>query len=122
MTGISRAERVILVLTAVFCGASLLCLSRSAEQVPSVEVTQHRPAPVEQVEEHHALLEGEHINLNQADIFDLQRLPGIGEKRAKDILAYREKNGGFRCLEELLLIPGIGEKTLEAIRRCADIG
>ena len=122
MRRISTAERVILALTAVFCAALLLSLSRSAGALPSVECAQHRPAPAAVIREDHGLLEGERIDLNKADIFDLQRLPGIGEKRAKDILAYREENGGFRCLEELLLIPGIGEKTLEALRQCAVIG
>ena len=42
-------------------------------------------------------------------------LPGIGEKRADDIIELREKKGGFRRVEEIMEIPGIGEKLMESI-------
>jgi competence ComEA-like helix-hairpin-helix protein len=56
------------------------------------------------------------IDLNRADAAALCTLPGIGESRAADILAWREEHGGFTSVEDLLQIPGIGEKTLEALR------
>lgn len=56
------------------------------------------------------------IDLNRADAAALCTLPGIGESRAADILAWREEHGGFASVEDLLQIPGIGEKTLEALR------
>ena len=59
--------------------------------------------------------EGTKINLNTADRNELMSLPGIGEKRADDIIELREKKGGFKRIEELLEIPGIGEKLLESI-------
>ena len=122
MVGISKAERLILCLTAVFCVVVLAVLGKQASTAPEVQVSVHRAPLPEQVEEHHALMDGERIDINTADLFELQRLPGIGEKRAGDILAYREACGGFTCLEELLLIPGIGEKTLEKISQYAVIG
>lgn len=42
-------------------------------------------------------------------------LPGIGEKRAEDIIAYRQANGPFRIPEELTEVPGIGEGILEGL-------
>lgn len=122
MAGISKTERIVLCLTALFCAAALMDLRRTADEAPKVQITVSRAAPPAVPKENHALLEGEHININEADTLDLQRLPGVGEKRAGEILAYREEHGGFVCLEELLLIPGIGEKTLEEIRLYADIG
>lgn len=56
------------------------------------------------------------VNLNTADAGRLQTLPGIGESRAADILSYREKSGGFRSVEEIMLVPGIKESTYEKIR------
>ncbi len=56
------------------------------------------------------------INLNTADAVRLQTLPGIGESRAGDILSYREKNGGFQSVEEIMQVPGIKESTYEKIR------
>lgn len=55
------------------------------------------------------------ININTAIKEELQLLPGIGEKRALAIIAYREANGPFTSAEELLLVPGIGEKTLAGL-------
>ncbi len=59
--------------------------------------------------------EKEPINLNTADKEQLMSLSGIGEKRADDIIRLREKKGGFKRIEEIMEIPGIGEKLLESI-------
>lgn len=56
------------------------------------------------------------VNLNQANESELQTLTGIGQKKAQEIILYREENGGFREIEELKKIPGIGEKTFEKLR------
>ncbi|NJO05427.1 MAG: hypothetical protein HC876_07860 [Chloroflexaceae bacterium] len=56
------------------------------------------------------------INLNTAGINELQTIPGIGPELAQRIIAYREQKGGFRTLEELLEIRGIGNTTLENLR------
>ncbi len=58
---------------------------------------------------------GEKIDLNTADAETLARLPGIGEKRALDIIAYREANGPFRIPEDLTRVSGIGEGTLAGL-------
>lgn len=55
------------------------------------------------------------IDLNTADAETLMRLPGIGRVLADRIVDWREENGPFRSAEELLLINGIGEKTLKTI-------
>lgn len=56
------------------------------------------------------------VNLNTADAERLQSLPGIGESRAADIITYRERNGGFGSVEEIMQVPGIKESTYEKIR------
>lgn len=62
------------------------------------------------------------IDLNIADAEELMRLEGIGEKRAADIVAYREEKGGFRKIEEIMEVPGIGEKVFEQLREDITIG
>ena len=56
------------------------------------------------------------INLNSATLEDLKTISGIGEKRAQDILAYRDSNNGFTTVDELSNISGIGSKTLEKLK------
>ena len=56
------------------------------------------------------------ININTADSSQLQEITGIGEKKATEIIQYRENNGSFQTVDELTNVNGIGEKTLENIR------
>lgn len=60
--------------------------------------------------------EGEKISLNHADKSKLMELPGIGEKRAQDIIDYRESHQGFKKIEELKEVSGIGDKTYEKLK------
>ena len=62
------------------------------------------------------------LNLNAASADDLATLPGIGPSYAKRIVEYREKNGPFKRVEDLLNVQGIGEKTLEKIRDRVMVG
>lgn len=56
------------------------------------------------------------IDLNSATYQELIQIPGIGDTLAKRILEYREKNGKFISIDELLKIKGIGQKTFEKIK------
>ncbi|MDA6141499.1 ComEA family DNA-binding protein, partial [Escherichia coli] len=56
------------------------------------------------------------VNLNTATLEDLQTLNGIGPSKAQAILTYREENGPFKTVEDLLQVSGIGEKSLEKIK------
>lgn len=56
-------------------------------------------------------------DLNAADRQQLMALPGVGEVLSRRIMDYREENGGFAAVEELVRVKGIGEKTLEKVRK-----
>ncbi len=53
------------------------------------------------------------ISLNQANLAQLQSLSGVGVKKAQAIMEYRQKNGGFKTVDELVNVKGIGPKLLE---------
>jgi len=64
---------------------------------------------------------GTKVNLNQADASQLQELSGIGEKKAEDIIQYREAHGEFKSVNDLTKISGFGDKTVEKISENATV-
>jgi competence protein ComEA len=56
------------------------------------------------------------LDLNRVSAEDLSLIPGIGESLAQEILAYREKRRGFRSVEELKNVKGVGEKKLRTFK------
>ncbi|MFA6939701.1 MAG: ComEA family DNA-binding protein [Clostridiaceae bacterium] len=56
------------------------------------------------------------ISINQADKEQLKKVPGIGDVTAQKIIDYREKNGGFKSIDELKKIDRIGDKTYNKIK------
>ncbi|MEG1501846.1 MAG: helix-hairpin-helix domain-containing protein [Synergistaceae bacterium] len=59
---------------------------------------------------------GGRVNINIADLETLVKLPGIGTKTAQKIIDYRNENGPFKVVDELLEVKGIGVKKLEALK------
>jgi competence protein ComEA len=84
----------------LFFGASSLAFA--ADTSPSKTPTAKVEAPMVQ----------EAININTADVKELSKLHGIGEKKAEAIIAWRKENGNFSTVDQLLEVKGIGEATL----------
>ena len=130
MEGKSRFGLAVLALFTAFC---LVCatwyLARNSSPEPWLISSARRPAAEEpaasepeDVPYPDSLLPGEVIDVNTADIYDLQRLPGIGEKRAQEIIAYREEHGPFRTVDNLTEVTGIGPAILETLREYVTAG
>src|SRR4051812_48912580 len=62
------------------------------------------------------------VNINTATAADLDALPGIGAKTAALIVEYRQKNGPFKKVEELMNVRGIGEKNFLKLKPQLSIG
>jgi competence protein ComEA len=62
------------------------------------------------------------VNLNSATAAQLQTLPGIGASTAQRILDYRQKNGSFKKIEELMNVKGIGEKSFLKLKPLITVG
>ena len=62
------------------------------------------------------------VDINQADVEELSKLPGVGEQVAKRIVAYREENGPFEKAEELMNVRGIGEKSFLKLQPHVTLG
>ena len=56
------------------------------------------------------------VNLNTATKEELMTLSGIGESRAEDIIRYREENGGFQNIEDIMKVPGIKDAAFQKIK------
>jgi len=119
-----KAELVSLLLALAFiAAAALLGLTPKPEGVYTA-----RSASAEEVltgadsEAASELMLGEKVNINTADAETLCLLPGIDEKISARIIAFREENGDFSCIEDIVKVSGIGEKKLEKLWNLITVG
>lgn len=92
----------------LFAVLASFSLAAAAAETPKTDAA--KPAAVQ-------VAQAAVVNLNTADAATLQReLVGIGETKAKAIVAYREEHGNFASVDELLEVKGIGQATLEKNR------
>ncbi|EKF51876.1 helix-hairpin-helix domain-containing protein [Lactococcus garvieae] len=61
------------------------------------------------------------VNINTADLTELQQLSGIGAKRAQDIIDYRTEKGNFQSVDDLIKVSGFGAKTLEKLKEAITV-
>lgn len=64
----------------------------------------------------------EKININTASLIDLQKLPRVGEKVAQRIIDFRQEHGPFNKIEEIMKVPGIGEKIFAELKDLITVG
>ena len=107
------AARLLLYCLAVCCAGIVLFQTADAvlARIPIRTRAAHQEQPVTRIAPES---EGK-IDINRATAEDLQKADGVGPALAQRICELREERGGFRFLEELMDVPGIGEKRFEAL-------
>lgn len=116
--------RIALSLIALLAFAGAAWFVVAPEPSPGVEITRPTPAAtaaaLPDASAPDASLTGEaalSVNLNTASVQGLMELPGIGETLAGRIIAYREENGPFIRIDQIMAVSGIGPGTYEKLRR-----
>jgi len=79
------------------------------------------PAPEQTVRWDQALASARQIDVNTANVAELERLPGVGPTLAKRIVDYRSAHGRFQSPDDLQQVQGIGPKTYETLREYATV-
>ena len=114
----TKTEKILLAVTAVFFVLALFLLPRSGA-VRQAESAYTLPGPspaLDRVEDELIVTLEKKIDINHATAEELTALPGVGPSLAASIVAYREEHGPFGNLEELLLVSGFGPGTMDALR------
>jgi competence protein ComEA len=102
------------------CSAALLlalALSLLAWHAYGAHRWSSRPTTLER-----GALRADGLDLNRADHAQLVQLPGVGDGLARRIVAYRDRNGGFRRVDDLRQVPGVGPVLLERLRLLVYVG
>ncbi|MBO1307036.1 helix-hairpin-helix domain-containing protein [Enterococcus sp. 669A] len=116
-----EADRNQVNLAKLLSDQEIVYVPKVGEEIPVVQEAAQGPAAAAPTEGGGGEEATEKININTADAAQLQQLSGIGEKRAQDIINYREENGSFQSVEDITNVSGIGQKTLENLRNSITI-
>ncbi len=112
----------------VFVAGACMAISYFVN-LPSADATQNDSAGAYQIVQQvttHVVANGDtnsqssfdntRIDINSATVIELEALPGIGKKTAAAIVELRAQSGGFRRIEDIMLVKGIGKKKFDAMR------
>ena len=112
MTGgkITKTEWILLALTGVFLCVLLAMFFQDRAAIKEAGIATEVEVPQEEI-----LPDISPVDLNSATLTELAQLPGIGEELAGRIVEYREANGSFKSVEELMEVSGIGEGKFAAL-------
>ena len=95
---------IFLATTLTFTSTAILAEPNKVNEVGEVKTSQIAPKTVSQAEI---------VNLNKSTLSELITLKGVGEKKAQAILIYRKLSGGFKAVDELKEVKGIGSKVID---------
>ena len=120
---LTKSEKCAIIITLVFLALVLGYALGQKKQEPVFVITEssftaEREAPEAAGDNAPATAIVGKININTADAAELEKLEGIGPVLAERIIAYREETGGFKKIEDITKVQGIGAAVFESIRDC----
>ncbi|MEJ7813610.1 MAG: helix-hairpin-helix domain-containing protein [Rubrobacter sp.] len=110
-----RPHVIVSMLVMIVLVGGALYTARLSEGAPRVVYT----ASLEEIEDESQ--DSLRVDINTADVEELDELPEVGPSTAESIIQYRQSNGQFSSVDELEEIPGIGPETLEKIAPFATV-
>ena len=110
-----RPHVIVSLLVMIVLAGGAFYTARLSEGTPRVVYT----ASLEEIEDESQ--DSLRVDINTADIEELDELPQVGPATAESIVEYRQTNGQFSSVDELEEIPGIGPETLEQIEPFATV-
>ena len=113
---ITKTEWILLVLTGVFLCVLLGLFFRDRARLETAGIETEVEVSQEEI-----LPDLSPLDLNRATNGELAQLPGIGEELARRIVEYREANGPFESVEELMEVSGIGEGKFAGLEGCITV-
>ena len=111
---LSAYERIVLIIALICVGVLFAFKAISMQAQPDKVITYTVNNSAVSTVSQESL--SEKVNINTADKERLTSLKGIGESKAEAIISYREANGPFSDITELMKVDGIGQKTFENIK------
>ena len=111
---LSAYERIVLIIALICVGVLFAFKAISMQVQPDKVITYTVNNSAVSTVSQESL--SEKVNINTADKERLTSLKGIGESKAEAIISYREANGPFSDITELMNVDGIGQKTFENIK------
>lgn len=96
--------------------AGAFALAMMAVSIPRVGTVEAQAQPQGQAQPQTSRPAAAQVDLNKATAAELERLPGIGPATAARIIEYRDRSGGFKKIEDLMNVQGIGERRFLDLR------
>ncbi len=96
----------------------------ASKSVPGADepLTDTSAAPISDTVSPSGIIQSYKININTASLSELDELPGIGPVLAQSIIDYRVLNAGFKSIEQIMDVDGIGEKKFAAVKDMITVG
>ena len=125
---LTKTEGLLLLLAAAFLAIMALTYFQTSKTADGTDYTITTQRQIQETTQEEIDTSSEEsketgpVNVNTAGLEELETLTGIGPALGQRIIDYREENGPFQSVEDLLNVKGIGEKTLEKFRDGVTVG